>query len=52
MGFQPGSAPYAAEAFIGLVEYRDGRFWYDGQPLHDEAEAELLARCRASVRPR
>ncbi|MGE0746507.1 MAG: hypothetical protein AB7K86_14725 [Rhodospirillales bacterium] len=49
MGFRPGSAPYAAETFVGMVEYRDGRFWYDGQPLQDEAAAALRERCRTQV---
>lgn len=49
MGFRPGSAPYTAETFVGMVEYRDGRFWYDGQPLQDEAAAALRERCRAQV---
>lgn len=49
MGFRPGAAAYTSEAFVGMVEYRDGRFWFDGQPLQDEAEAELRARCRAQA---
>lgn len=42
----------AAEAVVGVVEFHDGRFWFDGQPLEDAAEAELVARCREAARPR
>ena len=33
-------------AEVGEVAYRDGRFTFDGQPLQDEAQAELAARCQ------
>ncbi len=39
-------ALYEADAEIGEVVYRDGRFTFNGQPLHIEAQAELAARCR------
>ncbi len=40
-----------AGAEVGEVAYRDGRFTFNGQPLQDEAQAELAARCQEIVRP-
>ncbi len=38
------------DAEMGWVVYHDGRFTFNGQPLQDEAEAELAARCQNIVR--
>ncbi len=38
------------DAEMGWVVYQDGRFTFNGQPLQDEAEAELAARCQNIVR--
>ncbi len=38
------------DAEVGEVAYRDGRFTFNGQPLLDEAQAELAARCQEIVR--
>ena len=38
------------DAEMGWVVYKDGRFTFNGQPLQDEAEAELAARCQKIVR--
>ena len=38
------------DAELGWVVYQDGRFTFNGQPLQDEAEAELAARCQEIVR--
>ena len=38
------------DAEMGWVVYQDGRFTFNGQPLQDEAEAELAARCQRIVR--
>jgi hypothetical protein len=37
---------YDPIAKVGEVVYADGRFYFNGQPLQDEAEAELAARCQ------
>ncbi len=37
---------YDPDAEVGEVAYRDGRFTFNGQPLQDEAQAELAARCQ------
>ncbi len=44
-------ALYDPDAEVGEVAYRDGRFTFNGQPLQDEAQAELAARCQEIVRP-
>ena len=41
---------YEADAVIGEVAYRDGRFTFNGQPLQSEAQAELAARCQKIIR--
>jgi hypothetical protein len=41
---------YDPDAEVGEVVYRDGRFTFNGQPLQDEAQAELAARCQEIVR--
>ncbi len=41
---------YNADAEVGEVAYRDGRFIFNGQPLQDQAQAELAARCQEIVR--
>ncbi|MBM3486804.1 MAG: hypothetical protein FJX67_09245 [Alphaproteobacteria bacterium] len=49
-GVPANPTAYKAEAHVGLVQYRDGRFWYNGQPLDDEADRTIRARCRAVQR--
>ncbi len=41
---------YDPDAEVGEVLYKDGRFTFNGQPLQDEAQAELAARCQEIVR--
>ena len=41
---------YDPDAEVGEVAYRDGRFTFNGQPLQDQAQAELAARCQEIVR--
>lgn len=41
---------FDAEAKVGEVVYRDGRAYFNGQPLQDEAEAELAALCQKVLR--
>ncbi len=41
---------YDPDAEVGEVAYRDGRFTFNGQPLQDQAQAELAARCQEVVR--
>ncbi len=45
-GIPANPALFDADAKIGDVVYRDGRFTFNGQPLQDEAAAELAARCQ------
>jgi hypothetical protein len=48
-----GAAPsglYKPEASIGMVTYKNGRAWYNGQPLQTEANAEIIAACRATIK--
>lgn len=49
-GIPANPTAYKAEAHVGLVQFRDGRFWYNGQPLDDEADAAIRTRCRAVQR--
>ncbi len=49
-GIPANPALYDANAEVGEVAYRDGRFTFNGQPLQDEAQAQLAARCQEIVR--
>ncbi len=49
-GIPADPALYDADAEVGEVLYKDGRFTFNGQPLQDEAQAELAARCQEIVR--
>ncbi len=49
-GIPANPALYDADAEVGEVLFQDGRFTFNGQPLQDEAEAELAARCQRIVR--
>ena len=51
-GIPVDPALYDADAEVGEVVYRDGRFTFNGQPLHSEAQAELAARCQKIMRDR
>ena len=42
-------ARYDAHVPIGEVLSRDGRLTFEGQPLQDEAAAELTRRCQEIV---
>jgi hypothetical protein len=35
---------------IGTVTYKDGRAWFNGQPLQDEAAAQLSELCQQQMR--
>ena len=45
-GIPPDPERFEANAEIGEVIYRDGRAYFNGQPLQDEAQAELAALCQ------
>lgn len=45
-GIPADPALYDADAEVGEVLYQDGRFTFNGQPLQDQAQAELAARCQ------
>ncbi len=49
-GIPATPALYDADAEVGEVLYKDGRFTFNGQPLQDQAQAELAARCQEVVR--
>ncbi len=49
-GIPANPALYDAHVEVGEVLYKDGRFTFNGQPLQDEAQAELAARCQEVVR--
>ncbi len=49
-GIPANPALYDPDAEVGEVVYKDGRFTFNGQPLQDEAQAELAARCQEVVR--
>lgn len=47
----PNPANFEAEAEIGTVEvHKDGRAYFNGQPLQDEAQWELAQRCQKIMR--
>lgn len=41
---------FEAEAVVGEVTYRDGRATFNGQPLQDDAAAELSTLCQKAER--
>ena len=41
---------FQADAEVGAVTYRDGRAYFNGQPLQDDAQAELAALCQNVTR--
>ncbi len=45
-GIPANPALYDADVPVGEVVYRDGRLTFEGQPLQDEAAAELSKRCQ------
>ncbi|MCH9011461.1 MAG: hypothetical protein IIA68_00175 [Proteobacteria bacterium] len=45
-GIPADPTQYDPDAEVGEVAYRDGRFTFNGQPLQDQAQAELAARCQ------
>ncbi len=45
-GIPANPALYESDIPIGEVIYRDGRLTFEGQPLQDEAAAELSRRCQ------
>jgi hypothetical protein len=49
-GIPANPALYDPDAEVGWVVYKDGRFTFNGQPLQDQAQAELAARCQEIVR--
>lgn len=42
----PANPGYRADALIGMVSLSDGRLYFNGQPIGDDADAELAALCR------
>ncbi len=49
-GIPANEVLFDPDAEVGEVAYRDGRFTFNGQPLQDQAQAELAARCQEIVR--
>ncbi len=48
-GIPANEVLFDTDAEVGEVAYRDGRFTFNGQPLQDQAQAELAARCQEIV---
>lgn len=42
----PNNNQYKAEARIGTVEWKDGRAWFNGQPLGSDEERAVARLCR------
>ncbi len=49
-GIPANEVLFDPDAEVGKVVYKDGRFTFNGQPLQDQAQAELAARCQEIVR--
>jgi len=49
-GIPPNGVSYDADAIVGIVNYADDRFTFNGQPLVSEEEAILAERCQAIMR--
>ena len=47
LGIPTAGALHTPEAKIGVVEVRGGRAYFNGQPLQNEAQADLAKNCRA-----
>jgi hypothetical protein len=45
----PSSNQYKAEAYIGAVEWKDGRAWFNGQPLGSDDQRVIGYLCRDRV---
>ena len=43
------SGLYKPEANIGKVVYKNGRAWFNGQPLETGANADVVAACRRKI---
>lgn len=46
----PKNNLYKAEPAIGKVVWRNGKLWFNGQPLHNDEEARLVAACREALK--
>ncbi len=46
------SGLYEPEANMGKVVYRNGRAWYNGQPLETGANAEVVEACKRRMKSR
>ena len=46
LGIPADSSDYRPEAHLGYVEYKDGKFFYEGQPLADPEYHAVLEACR------
>ncbi len=49
-GIPANSNQYEADAQVGEVVYRNGRAYFNDQPLQDETAAELAALCQKAMR--
>jgi len=50
LGLPADAGKYAGEVKVGTVRYRDGRAWFNDQPLSDESQARLAAACAERLR--
>jgi hypothetical protein len=46
------SGLYEPEARMGKVVYRNGRAWYNGQPLETDANSEVVEACKRRLKSR
>lgn len=49
LGLPADPTRFKPEANIGVVTYREGRAWFNGQPLSTEATATLAGACRSKL---
>lgn len=49
LGLPADPARFKPEANIGVVTYREGKAWFNGQPLSTEATATLAGACRGKL---
>lgn len=50
LGLPADPSLFQGEAKIGTVSYRDGRAWFNGQPLSSGGQEQLAAMCRERLR--
>lgn len=49
-GVPPNARLFQGDGFIGLVTMRDGRAYFNGQPITDNEQSAMIAACRETGR--